>query len=247
MAEINTLIDSDDEDNLSVHSAISNPSDFAEDEEVDYLALELLHHLPADKADKLMKSLRAKEKAVQENMGCTGSKQAAKAPEAKKEEVKPEEKKEEPKVEEKKDATPKQDEATIGETVMDGLKQLVGLGDKEEITGDVVDVSKGMQVTHMKRGQSGMVLQHTATDVLVKLGMKRELTKHVPKKFWARKAGVDISCSNLRKYDDGKTEWTEIEDLKKMDASSVREDKASPEIKVEGAGDSRAMCSCGWL
>lgn len=70
----------------------------------------------------------------------------------------------------------------------------------------------------MKRGQSGMVLQHTATDVLVKLGMKRELTKHVPKKFWARKAGVDISCSNLRKYDDGKTEWTEIEDLKKMDA-----------------------------
>ncbi|CAK9067645.1 Uncharacterized protein SCF082_LOCUS34212 [Durusdinium trenchii] len=148
-------------------------------------------------------------------MGCTGSKQAAKAPEAKKEEVKPEEKKEEPKVEEKKDATPKQ-EATIGETVMDGLKQLVGLGDKEEITGDVVDVSKGMQVTHMKRGQSGMVLQHTATDVLVK-------------------------------YDDGKTEWTEIEDLKKMEAASVREDKASPEIKVEGAGDSRAMCSCGWL
>ncbi|CAK9063786.1 unnamed protein product [Durusdinium trenchii] len=66
MAEINTLIDSDDEDNLSVHSAISNPSDFAEDEEVDYLALELLHHLPADKADKLMKSLRAKEKAVQD-------------------------------------------------------------------------------------------------------------------------------------------------------------------------------------
>lgn len=55
-----------DDDNLSEHSAISNPSDFAEDEEVDYLALELLHHLPAEKADKLMKSLRAKEKAVQD-------------------------------------------------------------------------------------------------------------------------------------------------------------------------------------
>ena len=38
--------------------------------EVDYLALELLHHLPAEKADKLMKSLRAKEKAVQEPFGC---------------------------------------------------------------------------------------------------------------------------------------------------------------------------------
>ncbi|CAE7716245.1 unnamed protein product [Symbiodinium sp. CCMP2456] len=59
------MMDSDDE-NLSVHSAISNPSDFAEDEEVDYLALELLHHLPSEKADKLMKSLRAKEKAVQD-------------------------------------------------------------------------------------------------------------------------------------------------------------------------------------
>ena len=64
MAEINAM-DSDD-DNLSVHSAISNPSDFEEDEEVDYLALELLHHLPSEKADKLMKSLRAKEKAVQD-------------------------------------------------------------------------------------------------------------------------------------------------------------------------------------
>ncbi|CAL1145233.1 unnamed protein product [Cladocopium goreaui] len=70
MAEI--AMDSDD-DNLSEHSAISNPSDFAEDEEVDYLALELLHHLPAEKADKLMKSLRAKEKAVQERHTVTHS------------------------------------------------------------------------------------------------------------------------------------------------------------------------------
>lgn len=41
-------MDSDD-DELSAQSAISNASDFAEDEEVDYLALELLHHLPAEK------------------------------------------------------------------------------------------------------------------------------------------------------------------------------------------------------
>ena len=39
--------------------------------------------------------------------------------------------------------------------------------EKEEEVTDVVDVKKGMQVTHLKRGQSGMVLQHTATDVLV--------------------------------------------------------------------------------
>ena len=30
----------------------------------------------------------------------------------------------------------------------------------------------------------------------------------------------------LRKYDDGKTEWAEIEDLKKLEAAAVGEDKA---------------------
>jgi len=56
----------DEDDDASVHSAVSNLSDFQEDEDVDYLALELLHHLPSEKADKLVKSLRAKEKAVQD-------------------------------------------------------------------------------------------------------------------------------------------------------------------------------------
>ena len=39
----------------------------------------------------------------------------------------------------------------------------------------MVDVKKGMQVSNLKRGQSGMVLQHTATDVLVCLGLRHNL------------------------------------------------------------------------
>ncbi|CAJ1378763.1 unnamed protein product, partial [Effrenium voratum] len=190
-----------DDENFSVHSAISNEDDFAEDEEVDYLALELLHHLPAEKADKLMKSLRAKEKAVQ-----------VKKEEKKAEPVAPKETpKEEPKKEEGGIAETVADAA---ESVMDGLKALVGYGEEEK--GDVVDVSKGMQVTNIRRQQSGKVVQHTATDVLVK-------------------------------YDDGKTEWAEIEDLKKLEAPAVGEDKGSPDVRVEGAGDTKAICSCGWL
>lgn len=56
---------------------------------------------------------------------------------------------------------------------------------KGEVVDEVIDVKKGMSVTNMRRQQSGHVLQFTATDVLVK-------------------------------YEDGKTEWTEIEDLKKL-------------------------------
>eukprot|EP00933_Yihiella_yeosuensis_P030463 TRINITY_DN24100_c0_g1_i1.p1 TRINITY_DN24100_c0_g1~~TRINITY_DN24100_c0_g1_i1.p1 ORF type:complete len:758 (+),score=206.01 TRINITY_DN24100_c0_g1_i1:76-2349(+) len=67
-----TMMASDSEDEESIHSAVSNIEDledFEEDEDVDYLALELLHHLPTDKANKLIKSLRAKEKAVQDLLG----------------------------------------------------------------------------------------------------------------------------------------------------------------------------------
>eukprot|EP00435_Cladocopium_sp_Y103_P017529 s972_g4.t1 len=204
------------------HSAISNPSDFAEDEEVDYLALELLHHLPAEKADKLMKSLRAKEKAqsaaisasschansslvrvlVWQKMGCKSSKAAAKPAEAKKEEPKVEPKKEEPKVEEKKSEPTKESKEVVEK--------------KDEPVGEVVDVKKGMTVTNMRRQQSGHVLQHTATDVLVK-------------------------------YDDGKTEWTEIEDLQKMVVNAVKEKEKLPEVTFEGAGDNKGLCSCGFF
>eukprot|EP00437_Effrenium_voratum_P004577 CAMPEP_0181437830 /NCGR_PEP_ID=MMETSP1110-20121109/21588_1 /TAXON_ID=174948 /ORGANISM="Symbiodinium sp., Strain CCMP421" /LENGTH=192 /DNA_ID=CAMNT_0023561483 /DNA_START=76 /DNA_END=651 /DNA_ORIENTATION=+ len=143
-------------------------------------------------------------------MGCNNSKKAA-PPQVKKEEKKaePVAPKETPKEE------PKKEEGGIAETVadaaesvMDGLKALVGYGEEEK--GDVVDVSKGMQVTNIRRQQSGKVVQHTATDVLVK-------------------------------YDDGKTEWAEIEDLKKLEAAAVGEDKGSPDVRVEGAGDTKAI------
>ncbi|CAL1145230.1 unnamed protein product [Cladocopium goreaui] len=88
---------------------------------------------------------------------------------------------------------------------------------KDETTvGDVVDVKKGMTVTNMRRQQSGHVLQHTATDVLVK-------------------------------YDDGKTEWTEIEDLQKMVVDAVKEKDKLPEVTFEGAGDNKGLCSCGFF
>lgn len=131
-------------------------------------------------------------------MGCKSSKAAAKPAEAKKEEPKVEPKKEEPKVEEKKSEPAKvetKDETTVG---------------------DVVDVKKGMTVTNMRRQQSGHVLQHTATDVLVK-------------------------------YDDGKTEWTEIEDLQKMVVDAVKEKDKLPEVTFEGAGDNKGLCSCGFF
>lgn len=121
-----------------------------------------------------------------------------KTAEAKKEEPKVEPKKEEPKVEEKKSEPAKvetKDETTVG---------------------DVVDVKKGMTVTNMRRQQSGHVLQHTATDVLVK-------------------------------YDDGKTEWTEIEDLQKMVVDTVKEKDKLPEVTFEGAGDNKGLCSCGFF
>lgn len=114
------------------------------------------------------------------------------------EEPKVEPKKEEPKVEEKKSEPAKvetKDETTVG---------------------DVVDVKKGMTVTNMRRQQSGHVLQHTATDVLVK-------------------------------YDDGKTEWTEIEDLQKMVVDTVKEKDKLPEVTFEGAGDNKGLCSCGFF
>merc|ERR1719162_2414232 len=50
----------------SAHTAISNESDFEAEEDADYLALELVNHLPPDKATLLMKNLRAKEYAVQD-------------------------------------------------------------------------------------------------------------------------------------------------------------------------------------
>lgn len=68
---------------------------------------------------------------------------------------------------------------------------------KGKIVDEVIDVKKGMSVTNMRRQQSGHVLQFTATDVLVK-------------------------------YEDGKTEWTEIEDLKKLVV--VRKDEVVGEI-----------------
>ncbi|CAE7238289.1 unnamed protein product [Symbiodinium natans] len=228
------MMDSDDE-NLSVHSAISNPSDFAEDEEVDYLALELLHHLPSEKADKLMKSLRAKEKAVQDGLQrkqidpgysspgiplltfielkftvCGKAREAAPAktePEPAKEVPKPEEKKEEPKPEEQ--ATVAEQVQAAAEKVMDGVAEMLGYGEQET---PALDVQMGMDVTNVRSGMSGKVMQQTATDVLVK-------------------------------YDDGKAEWTPLADLKQLDKpSDVTDDKGAPEIKVEGAGDTKSMC-----
>lgn len=58
--------DSGEEDEESVHSAISNASDFEDDEEVEYLAMELVNHLPPEQASKLLKNMRTKEKAVQD-------------------------------------------------------------------------------------------------------------------------------------------------------------------------------------
>mmetsp|Transcript_145536 Transcript_145536/g.362888 ORF Transcript_145536/g.362888 Transcript_145536/m.362888 type:complete len:764 (-) Transcript_145536:169-2460(-) len=55
-----------DDDDASVHSAISNPSEFEDDEEVEYLAMDLVNHLPPEKASKLLKNMRTKEKAVQD-------------------------------------------------------------------------------------------------------------------------------------------------------------------------------------
>jgi len=55
-----------EDDDCSVHSAISNPSEFEDDEEVEYLAMDLVNHLPPEKASKLLKNMRTKEKAVQD-------------------------------------------------------------------------------------------------------------------------------------------------------------------------------------
>ncbi|CAE7945878.1 unnamed protein product, partial [Symbiodinium sp. KB8] len=149
------MMDSDDE-NLSVHSAISNPSDFAEDEEVDYLALELLHHLPSEKADKLMKSLRAKEKAVQAA--------PKKEPEPVKEEPKPEEKPAEPKAEEQ--ATVAEQVQAAAEKVMAAAAEMVGYGDQTPVA--ALDLQTGAEVTNIRSGMSGKVLEQKATEALVK-------------------------------------------------------------------------------
>mmetsp|Transcript_11249 Transcript_11249/g.20560 ORF Transcript_11249/g.20560 Transcript_11249/m.20560 type:complete len:295 (-) Transcript_11249:240-1124(-) len=53
-------------DEESVHSAVSYESGADEEEDAEYLALELLHHLPAEKANRLIRSLRSKEKSMQE-------------------------------------------------------------------------------------------------------------------------------------------------------------------------------------
>lgn len=66
VVETCNLADSEDEDDISAHSAISNASDLDDDEGVDYLSLEIVHHLPADIFAKFMKTLRAKEKSMQD-------------------------------------------------------------------------------------------------------------------------------------------------------------------------------------
>mmetsp|Transcript_43976 Transcript_43976/g.104083 ORF Transcript_43976/g.104083 Transcript_43976/m.104083 type:complete len:275 (-) Transcript_43976:9-833(-) len=54
---------SDDE---SVHSAVSYESGAEDDEDTEYLALELLQHLPVEKANKIIRSLQNKDKALKE-------------------------------------------------------------------------------------------------------------------------------------------------------------------------------------
>lgn len=67
-AEAHDMGDSDDNSEDDAKSAVSQLSDLEQEEEdeVDYLVLELLHHLPADKSARLLKNLRSKEKAVQD-------------------------------------------------------------------------------------------------------------------------------------------------------------------------------------
>merc|ERR1719443_1640830 len=51
----------------SVHTAASNESDLeGDDDDADYLALELVSHLPPDKASRLMKGFRAKERMLED-------------------------------------------------------------------------------------------------------------------------------------------------------------------------------------
>ena len=44
----------------------------------------------------------------------------------------------------------------------------------------------------MKRGQSGIVLQHTATDVLVKLGSTEKSSKGLDARCWAARNQTNI-------------------------------------------------------
>lgn len=62
------MMDADDEseDDASVHSALSRASDVEEEDEVDYLMLELIPLIPPDLCNRLMKNLRAKERVVQD-------------------------------------------------------------------------------------------------------------------------------------------------------------------------------------
>eukprot|EP00930_Biecheleria_cincta_P095719 TRINITY_DN87655_c0_g1_i1.p1 TRINITY_DN87655_c0_g1~~TRINITY_DN87655_c0_g1_i1.p1 ORF type:complete len:763 (-),score=205.12 TRINITY_DN87655_c0_g1_i1:360-2567(-) len=65
MAQHSMMMD-DGSDEESVHSAVSNASDFQDDEDFEYLAMEVVNHLPADKAEMLLRNLRTKETAVQD-------------------------------------------------------------------------------------------------------------------------------------------------------------------------------------
>ncbi|CAE7516801.1 unnamed protein product [Symbiodinium natans] len=140
---------------------------------------------------------------------------------------------------------------------------------QEEGGDEVIDVKKGMAVTNLRRGQSGQVMQHTTTDVLVKYDDGKtewtdieDLKKMAEEKKAEEADVIDVSkgmaVTNLRrgqsghvlqhtttdvlvKYDDGKTEWTEIEDLKKMEAAGLAE------VKLEGVGDPKGFCSCGFF
>lgn len=62
-----TAMDDDsDEIGSEAQSCVSNESDFIEGDDCDYLALEVINYLPSDKAEMLMKSLRSKERAIED-------------------------------------------------------------------------------------------------------------------------------------------------------------------------------------
>lgn len=66
MATSGVALNDSDDDISEAQSCISNEEDFSDDDDVDYLALEVVNYLPEDKASKLMSNLRAKERAIQD-------------------------------------------------------------------------------------------------------------------------------------------------------------------------------------
>lgn len=109
----------------------------------------------------------------------------------------------------------------------DSSKQIQDENPTGETT-PVPDVRPGMEVNHVKRSASGRVLQHTATDVLVK-------------------------------FEDGKMEWVEIEDLQEkkdvtppntetspepasIDESLIKEAEAAQNVTLEEVEGSKAVC-----